>query len=188
MVLLPRRYRRRRLDLYPDADAFFSARTGRKLWSSRMISSRIADRMRSRRLPVDLPELGYEWALAGLSEVLMELGDRYPECEPDLTLEISEVSPTVARWNTLGPGITYDLIRGSVGAMRAAGGLVDLGVVTCLENDSSDLSNRGLGDAAVPPVGQGFFYLVRQTPKGSGLGYGTSSAHEPRQPAAGDCL
>jgi Asp-tRNA(Asn)/Glu-tRNA(Gln) amidotransferase A subunit family amidase len=39
-------------------------------------------------VPVKLPDLGYEWALSGLSEVLMELGDRYPECEPDLTLEI----------------------------------------------------------------------------------------------------
>lgn len=39
-------------------------------------------------VPVKLPELGYEWALAGLSEVLALLGDRYPDCEPDLTLEI----------------------------------------------------------------------------------------------------
>lgn len=39
-------------------------------------------------VPVQLPELGYEWALSGLSEVLLELGDRYPDCEPELTLEI----------------------------------------------------------------------------------------------------
>jgi Asp-tRNA(Asn)/Glu-tRNA(Gln) amidotransferase A subunit family amidase len=39
-------------------------------------------------VPVKLPELGYEWALSGLSEVLALLGDRYPECEPDLTIEI----------------------------------------------------------------------------------------------------
>src|SRR5215471_5256991 len=39
-------------------------------------------------VPVKLPELGYEWALSGLSEVLALLGDHYPECEPDLTLEI----------------------------------------------------------------------------------------------------
>ncbi len=40
-------------------------------------------------VPVKLPELSYEWALAGLAEVRMELGDRYPDCEPDLTLEIA---------------------------------------------------------------------------------------------------
>ena len=39
-------------------------------------------------LPVQTPELSYEWALAGLSEIVMLLGDRYPECEDDLTLEI----------------------------------------------------------------------------------------------------
>src|SRR6266511_3343952 len=39
-------------------------------------------------VPVKLPELGYECALSGLSEVLAMLCDRYPDCEPDLTLEI----------------------------------------------------------------------------------------------------
>ncbi len=107
---------------------------------------------------------------------------------PSLDLEIAEANPTLVRWNTLGPGVTYDLIRGDVKALRAVGGLVDLGVVTCLENDSTDLSNRGLTDAALPPLGEAFFYLARQTPRGSGLGYGASSAREPRQPASGDCL
>jgi len=40
-------------------------------------------------LEVRVPELGYEWALAGLAEVAMILGDRYPACEDDLTLEIA---------------------------------------------------------------------------------------------------
>lgn len=40
-------------------------------------------------LPVKLPQLAVEWALSGLSTILMELGDRYPECEPDLTFEIA---------------------------------------------------------------------------------------------------
>ena len=34
------------------------------------------------------PELSYEWALAGLSEIVMLLTDRYPECQDDLTVEI----------------------------------------------------------------------------------------------------
>jgi hypothetical protein len=105
----------------------------------------------------------------------------------DIETEVSEADPTVVRWGTLGPGVAYDLIRGDVGALRSIGGLVDLGVVTCLENDSSDLSNRGFGDASVPAPNHAFFYLVRQTPPGSGLGYGASSAHEPRVPASGDC-
>ncbi|MEP6625552.1 MAG: amidase [Acidimicrobiia bacterium] len=39
-------------------------------------------------LPVKTPELSYEWALSGLSEIVMLLGDRYPECAADLTPEI----------------------------------------------------------------------------------------------------
>jgi Sulfotransferase family len=35
--------RRRRLDLYPDADAFFERRTDRKLWSSRAISEALRE-------------------------------------------------------------------------------------------------------------------------------------------------
>jgi hypothetical protein len=107
---------------------------------------------------------------------------------PVLDLEVAEPSPTVVRWNFLGSGVTYDVIRGAVSALHAVGGLVDLGVVTCIENDSTDLTTRGLADAAVPPAGQAFFYLVRQNPRGSGLGYGFSSAHDTRVAAAGDCL
>jgi hypothetical protein len=107
---------------------------------------------------------------------------------PVLEMEVAEPSPTVVRWNFLGSGTTYDVIRGDLSALHAMGGLVDLGIVTCIENDSTDLTTRGLGDAALPPVGRAFFYLVRQNPRGSGLGYGFSSAHDTRLPATGDCL
>ncbi len=48
--------RRRRLDLYPDADAFFTVRTRRRLWSSRAISERLVSQLRSLSLPADLPD------------------------------------------------------------------------------------------------------------------------------------
>jgi hypothetical protein len=48
--------RRRRTDLYPDADAFFTARTGRRLWSSRRISEELVARDRAPELPADLPD------------------------------------------------------------------------------------------------------------------------------------
>ena len=48
--------RRRRVDLYPDADAFFTARTRRRLWSSRAISAALVERQRSLGLPRDLPD------------------------------------------------------------------------------------------------------------------------------------
>lgn len=40
-------------------------------------------------LPVSLPNLGNEWALAGMAGVLKELGDRYPGCADELTPEIA---------------------------------------------------------------------------------------------------
>jgi hypothetical protein len=48
--------RRRRTDIYPDAEAFFTARTGRGLWSSRRISENLAARSGSLDLPVDIPD------------------------------------------------------------------------------------------------------------------------------------
>ncbi len=39
-------------------------------------------------IPIKTPELSWEWALSGLSEIVMRLGDRYPDCADDLTPEI----------------------------------------------------------------------------------------------------
>jgi hypothetical protein len=48
--------RRRRTDLYPDAEAFFSVRTDRRLWSSRRLSEAVIERRRELALPADLPD------------------------------------------------------------------------------------------------------------------------------------
>jgi hypothetical protein len=48
--------RRRRVDIYPDADTFFTARTGRRLWSSRRISEAAMTSLRSLELPSDIPD------------------------------------------------------------------------------------------------------------------------------------
>ena len=49
--------RRRRTDIYPDAETFFTARTGRRLWSSRRISEElIAPARASLDLPADIPD------------------------------------------------------------------------------------------------------------------------------------
>jgi hypothetical protein len=106
---------------------------------------------------------------------------------PRLDLEIAEPSPTVVRWNYLGPGGAYDVVRGDTDALRSIGGMVDLGVVSCIENDSSDLTTSGYADPDLPPSGEAFFYLVRGDPATGGPGYGSSSAHESRQAASGDC-
>ena len=48
--------RRRRTDIYTDADTFFTARTGRRLWSSRQISERLVAEGELSDLPADLPD------------------------------------------------------------------------------------------------------------------------------------
>lgn len=48
--------RRRRNDIYPDPESFFTARTGRPLWSSRRISEEVIARRRSLDLPADIPD------------------------------------------------------------------------------------------------------------------------------------
>jgi hypothetical protein len=48
--------RRRRTDIYPDAETFFTARTGRRLWSSRRISEELIARWRALDLPADIPD------------------------------------------------------------------------------------------------------------------------------------
>ena len=40
-------------------------------------------------IPIDLPALSVEWAMANLSTLLDELGDRWPDCAGELTLEIA---------------------------------------------------------------------------------------------------
>jgi hypothetical protein len=49
--------RRRRFDLYPDADAFFERSTDRKLWSSRAISERLVERGDVPALRPDSPDV-----------------------------------------------------------------------------------------------------------------------------------
>ena len=48
--------RRRRTDVYPDADTFFTARTGRRLWSSRRISEELLHRDPSPGVIPDVPD------------------------------------------------------------------------------------------------------------------------------------
>lgn len=40
-------------------------------------------------VPVNVPELGLDWVLSNLVQLRRELGDKYPDCEADLTAEIA---------------------------------------------------------------------------------------------------
>jgi hypothetical protein len=85
------------------------------------------------------------------------------------------------RWDALTGAATYDVVRGDLAALAiAGGGSVNLGTVSCVENDAPDLV---ASDPATPAPGTGFFYLTR----GGAGSYGTGSAGGERTPSAGGC-
>jgi len=98
-------------------------------------------------------------------------------------LAFPEGTTASLRWNFLSSSATYDLIRGSVGAVDRTSDPVDLGAVACVEENSFNLTSADHADAATPAVGAAYFYLLR--PKLGG--YGLSSDGRPRAPASGDC-
>ena len=40
-------------------------------------------------VPVHLPGLGFEWAMSNLAQLRRELGDRWPDCKDDMTVEMA---------------------------------------------------------------------------------------------------
>lgn len=61
-------------------------------------------------------------------------------------------------WNRSGE--VYDLLRGDLEQLRATGGDFGAASVACLGND---LAATSVGDPAVPPMGGGYFYLLRSS-------------------------
>src|SRR5262249_24997979 len=40
-------------------------------------------------VPVNLPGLGFEWVMSNMAQLRRELGDRWPDCKDDMTLEMA---------------------------------------------------------------------------------------------------
>ncbi len=72
------------------------------------------------------------------------------------------LKPGFISWPYQGAGITYDVIRGKLQALRATGGnFADPSIgLTCIKDD---FANVTAADAANPPAGDGFFYLMRES-------------------------
>ncbi len=107
------------------------------------------------------------------------------------SIRVGKEQPTLVSWDVESGPIRYDVIRGDCGQISGAGpaDTVDLGPVSCLENDSPDADTRGDEDPDSPAAGHGFFFLYRGSPgllAGPGS-YGLSSDGRERQPSSGDC-
>ena len=92
----------------------------------------------------------------------------------------------VLGWGAVPGAQTYDVIRGDLGQIEETPVVINLGSVTCIEDNSADVNTVGWEDPAIPSSGEGFFYLVEYF-DGTTSSYGTESASKPRAPGAGDC-
>ncbi len=97
--------------------------------------------------------------------------------------------PDLLHWDPSPWALSYDVIRGDLAALASGlGGMVDLGTVTCLEDDSPDAMTI-IDDMDEPVSGQGFFYLYRGAP-GDLIGpgsWGGATGGAERMPAGGSC-
>jgi hypothetical protein len=75
-------------------------------------------------------------------------------------LQLGGGASTMLSWLPMPPAsVSYDMVRGDLGALSGGAGGVSLGALTCLAND---LVGTSFGpDAALPPASTGWFYLVR---------------------------
>ena len=129
---------------------------------------------------------------------LAELADRtyYGGWTPDLAsvldtggIPAGEVSgvrfsgATSLEWDPAAGNLFYDVARGDVTALAEVGGGIDLGPLSCVEEDSEDLAAE---DPQTPAAGTSWFYLLR--PGGLSGTYGRSSSGSPRRSGDSGCL
>lgn len=86
-----------------------------------------------RDVPVAIPRGGVEWAMAGTVSLLASLGDRYPDCEQDLTPEMMlACNITSKHFDTTAAIAVESFRRRCIAAMAAVFDEVD--VVLCATN------------------------------------------------------
>ncbi|MDQ7007682.1 MAG: hypothetical protein Q9Q40_10645 [Acidobacteriota bacterium] len=105
------------------------------------------------------------------------------------SLPVSEVEglllPSAERitWDPASGNLFYDVARGDVADLMETSGVVDLGPLVCIEEDSADTEAL---DPALPPPATAWFYLVR--PGALAGTYGAASDGAPREAGDEGCL
>ncbi len=77
---------------------------------------------------------------------------------PGLTVAKTAAGTAQLDWSAIGTASGYDLVRGSLDALRSSNGSFRAATFDCLENDFADTSRQ---DGETPGAGDGFWYLVR---------------------------
>jgi hypothetical protein len=105
---------------------------------------------------------------AAVDDVLVTAIPRSAAALGDLRVE--GAASTVVSFSSAPGGPTYDVIRGDLAQIQAQGGQIDLGPVTCIEENSPNGTTTEFPDATLPDAGQCLFYLARFN-----LGYSVGS-------------
>ncbi|HJQ97555.1 MAG TPA: hypothetical protein VJ826_04520 [Candidatus Polarisedimenticolaceae bacterium] len=102
---------------------------------------------------------------------------------------VGKASPTVLSWDPSPFSLRYDVVRGSIANLSIVGSTVNLGPVSCLEDDSPDSHTRGYGDPTDPAPGQAFFFLYRGSVGANAAAgsYGQGTGARERVAGAGGC-
>jgi hypothetical protein len=83
------------------------------------------------------------------------------------------------------PGATgYDVIRGTLSEVHQMDGVTNLGNVAVLARNTSLTTVSEAMTAPIPPVGEGYFYLVQQRTEDRATGWGSEPAPWPRVPGS----
>jgi len=104
-----------------------------------------------------------------------------------IALKVNGKTATTVTWPLVNGAVSYDVIRGNLAALRVQGSNVDLGPVSCIEQNSIDGTTIGHEDAAVPAPGQVFFYAVQFFDGEQDSSYGSESAGRARVVNNGNC-
>jgi len=103
------------------------------------------------------------------------------------SIAVSGTASTLVSFEPFSGAYTYDVCRGSLGSLSLGTGVVDLGPLVCLDEDSPEPNTIGFEDTALPASGAGFFYLVRPTDGLVTPTYGQGTGGLERRPGSGDC-
>jgi len=104
-----------------------------------------------------------------------------------LALSVNGKTATRVTWPLVNGAVSYDVVRGDLGALRIQGSNIDLGQVTCIETDSIDGTTTGHEDTAIPAPGHAFFYAVQFFDGVADSSYGSESAGRARVVQSGNC-
>jgi penicillin G amidase len=104
-----------------------------------------------------------------------------------INLTVSRSPSARIEWAEVPGAVHYDVIRGSLSALRVEGSNVNMGTVACVEVHSFDTSTAGFDDNEIPAPGQAFFYAVQFNDGRDDSSYGSIGVGRARVVSGGGC-